>query len=134
MSKDSDTPICEMEFATIGANRKATVRLWRPVFDKIKDVWFCWSEIVGLEEGELKRAYGSDPFQAIILSLTRFRLIFERQGEDFATSDGCSYYVVFPKFVPWVYGLDVYRELCATVDERVQEIEDERTRRREGRE
>jgi hypothetical protein len=63
----------------------------------------------------------------------RFRIIFEKEAGDFRTDMGSSPYTVFPKYIPWEYGSDVYQKLRTMVEEEIQKIEDELTRRREAR-
>jgi len=133
MADESFDPLCELEFTETQTGRKAIARLGPPICDATKDRWYCLSEVAGLEEGSSARTYGSDPFQAIVLSLKRFRIIFEKQPGDFTSHMGGSPHMFFPKSIPWVYGSDVYQRLCKMVDDEVQKIEDELTRRRESR-
>lgn len=132
MVEESFDPICELAFTEAHTGKKVTARLGRPIFDPTKD-WYCLNEIAGLEEGKTARTYGVDPFQAIVMSLVRFRVIFEKEAGEFRSPNGSSPYTVFPKDIPWVYGSDVYHKLCKMVDEEVQKIEDELTRRRDSR-
>ena len=126
-------PLCELEFTETQTGRKVEVRLGAPTFDAIKNDWYCFTEVVGLVEGTLARTYSSDPFHAIGMSFVRFRVIFERQSGEFRSATGASPHVYFPKYIPWIYGDDVYERICKLVDEEVQKIEDERTKRRERR-
>lgn len=137
-------PICEMKYIETQTRKTIVVRLGPPTFDTIKGMYYCITELEGLElekleDGNLKgledgqryRTYSDSCFHALTLALKRFRLSFARLKGDFRDEDECSPYVCFPKEIPWVYGGDVYDRLCKTVDDEVQKIEDERTRRRE---
>ncbi len=132
MENENFDALCELEFTETQTGKKVTVRLGAPVFDPTKDWYCCLTEIRGFEEGKIGPVYGVDPFQAICMSLKRFRVIFTKHAGDFRTSEGSAPYAVFPKEIPWVYGSDVYQRLCKMVDDEIQKIEDERTRRREG--
>ncbi|QGM44968.1 DUF6968 family protein [Methylocystis heyeri] len=128
-------PMCEMAFVGEETGKRITVRLAAPVPDSETGDWYCLSEIAVNEKAERRRNYGTSPFQAIIEALTRFRVFFEKQTEPFVTTEEYpdAAYVIFPKYIPWVYGLDVYQRLRGMVDAEVQKIEDELTRRREAR-
>ena len=141
---DDFEPICEMTFIETQTNKTITVRLGPPIFDEEKALYYCITELQGLElerlengnlkgleEGQRTRTYGASVFHALELALVRFNLSFARQKGDFKSEDGNAPCVFFPKRIPWVYGGDVYDRLCKTVDDEVQKIEDERTRRRE---
>ena len=141
---DDFDPICEMTFIETQTKKTIIVRLGPPIFDTIKGLYYCISELEGLElekledgnlkgleEGQRRRTYAESGFHALELALLRFNLSFARLKGDFKNEDGDQPYVFFPKRIPWVYGSDVYDRLCKTVDDEVQKIEDERTRRRE---
>src|ERR1700722_4056496 len=143
--EDDFEPICEMKFVETQTKKTIIVRLGPPIFDEEKALYYCISELEGLElerlengnlkgleEGQRRRTYGESVFHALELVLVRFNLSFARLNGDFKSEDGASPWVVFPKRIPWVYGSDVYDRLCKTVDDEVQKIEDERTLRREG--
>lgn len=132
MADEKFDSICELEFIETQTGKKVTVRLGAPVFDPMKNWFCCLTEISGFEEGKIGPVYGVHPFQAICMSLKRFRVIFAKQAGNFRTSEGSAPYTVFPEEIPWVYGSDVYQRLCKMVDAEIQKIEDERTRRFEG--
>jgi hypothetical protein len=132
MADENFDPLCELEFTETQTGKKVTARLGSPIFDPTND-WYCLNEIAGLEEGKRARTYGVDPFQAIVLSLKRFRIIFEKEAGEFRSLMGSSPYTIFPKGIPWEYGSDVYQKLYKMVNDEVQKIEDELTRRRESR-
>ncbi len=135
MAEEIFPPLCEMEFIARETGKRVTVRLTIPILDKDNGDWFCLSEILGSEEDERKRIYGCCPFQAIELSMTWFRLFFEKQAEEFRSADEylASPYTIFPKHIPWCYGLDVYQRLVGMVREETQKIEDKLTLCRETR-
>ncbi len=133
MTDEEFDPLCEVEFSDTQTGTRLTARLGAPVLDQSKNDYYCLSEIVGLEEGRRQRAYGIGPFDALKNALSLFRNVFAKQAGDLRTADGSAPYTLFPKEIPWVYGSDVYQRLCKMVDDEVQKIEDERTRRREGR-
>ena len=141
---DDFEPICEMKLVETQTKKTIIVRLGPPIFDTIKGLYYCITELEGLElakledgnlkgfeEGQRARTYGASCFHALKVALSRFRLSFARLKGDFRNEDDVSPYVFFPKEIPWVYGADVYDRLCKMVDDEVQKIEDERTRRRE---
>lgn len=125
-------PLCEEEFTDTQSGKKVIVRLGAPVLDPGID-YYCLTEVAGFAEGGLMRMYGCSPFQAISISFDRFRILFEKQGGDFRNFMGAPPETLFSKKIPWVYGADVYQRLCKMVDDEVQKIEDERTRRRRNR-
>ncbi|MGO9134598.1 MAG: hypothetical protein ACLP8A_11205 [Methylovirgula sp.] len=133
MTDEEFDPICEVEFTDTQTGTRLTARLGAPVRDQSKDLYYCLTEIIGIEEGERRRIYADRSFEALEFALSRFRKVFAKQAGDLRTADGNSPYTLFPKEIPWVYGSDVYQRLCKMVDDEVQKIEDERTRRREGR-
>jgi hypothetical protein len=133
MTDEEFDPICEVEFIDTQTGTKLTARLGAPVWDQSKDLYYCLTEIAGLEDGKRQRVYGVGPFGALEFALLRFRKMFAKQARDLRTADGDAPHMLFPKEIPWVYGSDVYQKLCKMVDDEVQKIEDERTRRREGR-
>jgi|SRR5690348_9480431 len=133
MADEKFDPICELEFTDAQSGKKLTARLGPPVLDQKDGRYYCLSEIAGLEEGKRQRIYSDDQFGALTTALLRFSVLFAKQTGDFRTSDGVSPHMLFPKEIPWVYGSDVYRRLCTMVDVEIQKIEDERTRRFEGR-
>lgn len=128
MENEKFDALCELEFVETQTGKKVTVRLGSPVFDPMKDWYCCLTEITGLDEGKVSPVYGVNPFQAIFVSLKRFRVIFAEQAGTFRTSDGSAPYTVFPKEIPWVYGSEVYQRLCEIIDDEIQKIEDNRTR------
>lgn len=131
MAEDFDT-ICELEFVDTQTGKKLTARLGPPIFDPAKGWYVCLTEVLGLNEGRVEGVPGGNAFQAICMSLERFRLIFARQAGDFRSGTGDSPHMFFTRRIPWVYGSDVYQKLCGIVDVEVKKIEDERTRRRES--
>jgi len=133
MADENFDPICELEFTETKTGKKVAARIGAPAFNPASGSYYCLTEITGLEEGNVAPAHGVDPFQAICMSLKRFRILFAKQDGDFRTSDGSAPYTVFPKEIPWVYGSDVYQRLCGMVDAEIQKIEDELARRRESR-
>jgi hypothetical protein len=133
MGNKSFKSLCELGFIETQTGKKVTVRMGAPAFDPEHATYHCLTEISGLEGGNIAPAHGVDPFQAICMSLERFRVLFAKHGGDFRTAGGSSPHTVFPKEIPWVYGSDVYQRLCKMVDAEIQKIEDELTRRREGR-
>jgi hypothetical protein len=127
-------PICKAEFTDTQTGAKLTALLGAPKFDYEKRLHYCLSEIAGDEEGKRRRSYADNSFEALMFTLQRFRILFAKQPGDLRTENGNSPLVLFPKEIPWVYGSDVYQRLCKMVDDEVQKIEDDLTRRRESRE
>lgn len=123
--------LIEMEFIDRKSGATVVVRLFIPTFDQDNDAWYCLGEISGLNEGALERSYGNNAFQAILMAMARFRLLFDRSGSEFESARGEHYDIVFPKYIPWAYGADIYNRLCAIVDSEVQKIENETTIERE---
>jgi hypothetical protein len=124
--------ICELEFTNAVTGSKVTARLGRPIFDQSRDMWYCLTEVAGLELGRVGPAYGVNQFQAVIMGLSRLGHILEAEGGNFLTAMGDRPYMIFPKFIPFAYGSDVYQPLSKLVQDEVQEIEDAMTSRREA--
>jgi hypothetical protein len=129
MDNDSFTALCELEFVETTTGQKVIVRLGAPAFDSTRNWYCCLTEISGLDEGKCAPVYGVNPFQAISMSMKRFRTAFEKQSGSFATLDGSAPHTVFPREIPWTYGSDIYQRLCNMVEAEIQKIEHEQTRR-----
>ncbi|SDR55629.1 hypothetical protein SAMN05444161_5984 [Rhizobiales bacterium GAS191] len=129
MTQDTFDAICEWEFIE-RSGKTVTVRMGRPIFDPKTEGWGCESEIVGLAQGTKYRARGTDPFQAVIMAMERFRVIFEQEeGSYTSPPGGSSPYFVFPRYIPTVYGTDVHERITKLVEREIQKVEDEWTRR-----
>jgi hypothetical protein len=83
--EDDFEPICEMKFVETQTKKTIIVRLGPPIFDEEKALYYCISELEGLElerlengnlkgleEGQRRRTYGESVFHAPELALVRF--------------------------------------------------------------
>jgi len=86
----------------------------------------CPSQLVGADLGPVD-AVGADPIQALILMMQRVRKVIElvRPGSPAALSDFAMH---LPAFVPSHYGVEVFQELEAQIQNRI-ELEDQKLAR-----
>ena len=124
----NDWPICGLEFVQRETGHRVQVLIGAPVMDTT-GVWKCQTEVTHLDMGKPVAVMGSDPFQTLIQAMERFRLVLSAQTPKYDAISGPAD-VVFPRYIPTSYGLDVYGKLCALVDEETRGIEDELTRKR----
>jgi hypothetical protein len=122
--------ICEWKFIDARTGKMVTARMGRPTFDSKSNKWECETEVVGLARGARTRPSWSDPFHAIIMSMERFRAIFEQEEGSYSSPAGSPYFV-FPRYIPTAYGTDVHERIAGLVEDEVQKGEVELTHRRE---
>jgi hypothetical protein len=125
MMTDDDQPICELEFVGRQSGHKVVARLWKPVYEASNNWWYCLSEVEGFADGKQKRTYGCDPFQAITMSMERFRTTFERHSDEDYRAGLSSSATIFPLYIKWADGEDIYRRLKKAVDDEQKKIENE---------
>jgi len=112
----NERALIEYEFNYGKLQRKAVARLGFPERDETyEDEWACSFQIEGFKDSRVRRARGVDGLQALTIasmavraSLDRLKMIkFEKE----------SYEVVFPRYLPFCFGVDFHRQLCRMVDE-----------------
>lgn len=111
----NERALVEYEFHYGKRKRRAVARLGFPERDEThEDEWVCSFQIEGLRDSSVRRARGVDGLQALTIatmavrgSLDRLKMIsFEKE----------SYEVVFPRYLPFCFGVDFHRQLCEIVD------------------
>ena len=99
------------------ANKRLTVILGKPRRSG-KD-WVCQFQIKGLEDSEIRNAFGVDAIQALLGAFEGIRVALERSGEQHSWKGGKPGDPGFPRFVPTFYGLEFARKVSKTIDSHV---------------
>jgi hypothetical protein len=74
-------------------------------------------------------AHGVDGLQALTNAAAAIRRWLDEMS-NVSSDDDTSYEVVFPRYVPFCYGLEFHRRLCSLLNEEIKKKEEELSRRR----
>lgn len=123
--------LLQYEFRVGVKQRAAIARLGFPKPDQAHPrEWICSFQIQGLKDDRIHRARGADGVQALTIASMAIRARLDR----LKTIGPCSvpYEIVFPRYLPFNYGLEFHRKLCNLVDVeiKIKEAQLSRARRR----
>ena len=111
----NERALIEYEFHFGKQQRKAVARLGFPERDEVyKDEWICSFQIEGLKGSRVRRARGADGLQALTIASMAVRESLDRLKMIRAEKE--PYEVVFPRYLPFCFGVDFHRQLCEIVD------------------
>lgn len=125
----NERALVEYEFHYGTRQRKAVGRLGFPERDKAYEgEWVCSFQIEGLKDSRVHRARGADGLQALTIATMAVRSSLDRLR--MITVDKESYEVVFPRHVPFCFGVEFHHQLCEMVDRCVTQRQISRRRRK----
>ena len=128
----NERSLVEYHFLYGAKRRKAVARLGFPEHDESHDgEWVCSFQIEGVKGSTVRRARGMDGLQALTIASMAIRGSLDRLRA--IESAGEPYEVVFPRYLPFCYGLEFHRQLCAMVDKSVKQKTRQIARRRSRR-
>jgi len=112
----NERALVEYEFYYGAANqRKAVARLGFPERDDAyDDEWVCSFQIEGLKDSKVRRARGMDGLQALTIASMAVRSSLDRLKT--IKVDREPYQAVFPRYLPFCYGVEFHQKLCEMVD------------------
>jgi hypothetical protein len=84
--------------------------------------------VSGRWRGKTQVAHGVDGLQALTIAATTIRKSLDKMGN--VRSDSEPYEVIFPRYVPFDYGLEFHHHLCGVLDREINTKERQLTRRR----
>jgi len=127
--------MCTMKFIGLSSGKFVQITIFLPVIEPDTGNWYCLNKIDDNNGQIREKSYGGCAFDAIMLSMERFRVYFIKQDEEFVSADEwqAPALTVFPRTVPWTYGRDVYQRLVNYIDREIEKIENKLTLRREKR-
>ncbi len=112
-----------------GAKRRpAIARLGYPRPDqKHAREWVCAFQIQGLKDSRIRLARGEDGLQALTIASTVIRTSLNR----LKTIDPAvlRHEFVFPRYLPFCYGLEFHRKLCKIVDAEIKKKDKQLSKR-----
>ncbi|WP_422678709.1 DUF6968 family protein [Bradyrhizobium ottawaense] len=128
----NERALIEYEFNYGRQQRKAVARLGFPERDNaFEDEWVCSFQIEGLKDGRVRRARGADGLQALTIASMAVRGLLDRLKMIRVENE--PYEVVFPRYLPFCFGVEFHRQLCQMVDECVTRKKRQISRRRSRR-
>jgi hypothetical protein len=108
----------------IGAGRmKVVSRIGFPRPTDREKEWACSFQLSGWNDDRVHVAHGADGLQAITIAASTIRQWLDSAGD--VTSDEAPYEVVFPRYVPFCYGIDFHRNLCKILDKEIEKKKNE---------
>jgi hypothetical protein len=124
--------LLQYEFRSGVRRRPAVARLGFPKLDEVHpDEWVCSFQIKGLKDNVVHTARGADGLQALTIASAAIRETLDRQKS--IDSGYLPYEIVFPRYLPFCYGLEFHRKLCKLVDTQIKEKDRELSQRRRSR-
>ncbi len=119
MKREIGTIIGKRDVYLAGNTQKRlTLLLGKP--RKVKDdEWVCFFRIKGLGKSPLKRAYGFDMLQALLLAIEGLRVTLENHDQEFTWAGGEAGDFGIPRFVPLFFGKEFSDRLNSLIDREV---------------
>lgn len=114
----------------VGARQRAAIaRLGFPRLDQAHPKeWICAFQIHGLKDGQIRMARGADGLQALTIASMAIRARLDRLKTIGPSS--VPYEIIFPRYLPFDYGLEFHRKLCNLVDVEIKAKEAQLSRAR----
>jgi hypothetical protein len=107
--------LLEQKFTTNAGAKELIARLGFPRrSEKANNDWACDFQILGCQDGRIRVAYGIDGMQAFVIAASVIRSDLDRMKSLISSDE--AYELVFPRFVPTSYGLELHRHLCELLD------------------
>jgi hypothetical protein len=128
----SEPSLVQYEFQ-FGAKRRAAVaRLGFPRLDEAyPGEWVCPFQIQGMKDDRIREGRAEDGLQALTIAATAIRRSLDRIR--IVSSNVLPHEIVFPRLVPFCYGLEFHWKLCKIIDAEIQKKERQLSERRLAR-
>ena len=111
--------LVQYEFRYGVKERPAVARLGFPRPDEARSgEWICSFQIEGLKDDKVRRARSNDGLQSLTIASMAIRASLDRVK--IIRFDGLSYEIVFPRYLPFCFGLEFHRKLCRLVDDELK--------------
>jgi hypothetical protein len=115
----SEPLLVEFEFKFGEKERAGHARLGLPRPDEAHPgIWVCAFQILGWKDDRIRLARGGDGLQAVMIASTVIRKSLDRIKA--FRPDGIAHESVFPRYLPFCYGIDFHRKLCDILDAEIK--------------
>jgi len=123
----SEPVLVEREYL-IGDDRvRLVARLGFPRPTEREKEWACSFQLHGWKDSHSQVAHGVDGLQALTNAAAAIRRWLDEMS-NVSSDEDTPYEVVFPRYVPFCYGLELHRHLCSVLDEEIKKKEEEISR------
>lgn len=115
----SEPTLVQYDFRYGARQRSAVARLGFPRLDEThRAEWVCPFQLYGLKDNRVRLARANDGLLALMIANTFIRKSLDRLKS--VSSDVVPHEVVFPRYLPFCYGLEFHHNLCKIVDAEIK--------------